>query len=162
VGDSKITKSEKEWRAELDPELYHIAREKGTESAFSGKYYKVNDNGMYVCAVCGNELFSSDAKFDSGSGWPSFDTPIAEGKIELTPDNSNGMERMEVLCGRCGSHLGHAFDDLPRSPRFVGEAGHREGKAGGPKYLPAGRQATGKRFCINSISLNLKKKDVDK
>ena len=146
MDDSKIIKSEEKWKTELSPELYRIAREKGTEPAFSGAYYKINESGMYVCAVCGNELFSSDAKFDSGSGWPSFDKPVVEGKIELVPDNSNGMERTEVLCGRCGSHLGHVFDDLPRD--------RSEGKAGGPKVT------TGKRFCINSTSLNLKKKNT--
>ena len=111
----------------LSTELYHVAFEKGTEAPFTGKFYKHFGKGMYACAVCGQELFSSDTKFDSDCGWPSFDKSI-KGNVELKDDNSLGMQRTEVLCNRCGSHLGHVFDDGP----------------------------TGKRFCINSISLDFK------
>ncbi len=114
----------------LDPQLYHVAYEKGTEAPFSGKFYKHFEKGMYLCAVCGQELFASDTKFDSDCGWPSFDRSL-KGNVELREDNSAGMHRTEVLCSRCGGHLGHVFDD-------------------GPK------ETTGKRFCINSISLNFK------
>lgn len=127
-----ISKTDEEWRRELSPELYHIAREKGTEAPFSGAYYKTKDTGMYVCAACGQELFSSDTKFDSSSGWPSFYDPVNREHIELHTDESGGMARTEVTCKRCGAHLGHVFDDAPQTP-------------------------TGKRFCINSVSLELKK-----
>lgn len=116
----------------LTKEQYHVMREKGTEAPFSGKFYNSKEKGMYVCAACGNELFSSESKFDSGTGWPSFTQPVKEGKIILKEDNEHGMQRTEVTCGTCGAHLGHVFDDGP-----------------GP---------TGKRFCINSICLDLKKK----
>ncbi len=116
----------------LDPELYRIAREKGTEPAFSGKYLNEHSKGMYRCAVCGAELFSSDTKFDSGTGWPSFSEPANTKNIILKKDNSEGMERTEVVCKNCGAHLGHVFDD-------------------GPK------EKGGKRYCINSTCLQLEK-----
>jgi len=126
--DDIINKPEKYWKKKLTPEQYRVLREKGTEAPFSGKFYKNFEKGMYVCGACGQELFSSDTKFDSDCGWPSFDRSL-EGNVEFQDDNSFGMERTEVLCKNCGSHLGHVFDD-------------------GPK------ETTGKRFCINSISLN--------
>jgi len=120
------------WKKKLTPEQYNILREKGTEAPFSGKFYKNFENGMYECAGCGNPLFSSETKFDSDCGWPSFDRSL-EGNVELFSDDSLGMSRTEVVCKNCGGHLGHVFDD-------------------GPK------ETTGKRFCINSISLNFKPK----
>lgn len=133
-----VQKTEEEWKQKLTPEQYHALREKGTEAPFSGKYYQSKENGMYLCAACGNELFPSDAKFDSGTGWPSFTESVAEGRVRLVSDDSHGMHRTEVICSRCGSHLGHVFDD-------------------GPKMLD-GKPASGKRFCINSVCLTLKKK----
>jgi peptide-methionine (R)-S-oxide reductase len=127
-----ISKSEKEWRRLLTPKEFHILREKGTELPFSGKYVFNKEKGVYVCSGCGNELFSSDKKFDSGSGWPSFWDVLSSSKVELKTDNSLGMKRIEVLCSRCGGHLGHLFNDGPKP--------------------------TGKRFCINSSALNFKKK----
>ena len=126
--------TEEEWRRQLTPEQYKVLREKGTEAPFSGKLYKNFEKGMYVCGACGQELFSSDTKFDSDCGWPSFDKSL-EGNVELHKDDSLGMSRIEVLCKNCGSHLGHVFDDPSARSAFSG-------------------QATGKRFCINSISLN--------
>lgn len=114
----------------LSTELYHVAFEKGTEAPFTGKFYKHFEKGMYVCAVCGQELFSSGTKFDSDCGWPSFDKSL-EGNVKFQEDNSHGILRTEVLCSNCGAHLGHVFDDGPT-------------------------QTTGKRFCINSISLDFK------
>lgn len=131
VGMDKIEKTEEEWRKELPPDVCYIMREKGTERPFTGKYYKNKEKGTYVCAACGNELFSSDSKFESGTGWPSFYEAIEEGRIETKPDSTGGMVRTEVLCGRCGGHLGHVFDDGP--------------------------PPTGKRFCINSKALDFKK-----
>lgn len=124
--------NKEELKKKLSPELYHIAVEKGTETPFSGKYYENKETGMYHCAVCGNELFSSETKFDTGCGWPSFYAPKDESKIKTAVDKSFGMERTEVLCAKCGAHLGHLFDDAPETP-------------------------TGQRFCINSISLDFKK-----
>lgn len=124
---------------ELDPELLHVAREKGTEAPFTGKYVDEHAKGMYMCAVCGNELFSSDTKFDSGTGWPSFTEPKNLEHIELKEDTDLGMTRTEVTCKNCGAHLGHVFDDGPADG-----------------CLPAGRQ--GKRYCINSVCLDLQEK----
>lgn len=128
-----INKSEKEWKKILKPERYHILREKGTEKPFTGKLLKNKEKGTYICAACQNPLFSSDTKFDSGSGWPSFWDVISKGNVELKNDYSLGMKRIEVICNNCGGHLGHVFDDGPKP--------------------------TGKRYCINSASLNFIKKD---
>jgi peptide-methionine (R)-S-oxide reductase len=125
----KLEKTDQEWREELDPERFHILREAGTEPPFTGAYTYSKADGMYRCGACGNELFSSDAKFDSGTGWPSFTEPAVAEAVELRPDTSLGMRRIEVVCRACEGHLGHVFDDGP-----------------GP---------TGKRFCINSCSLDL-------
>jgi len=127
----KIVKSEEEWKKELPADVCYIMREKGTERPFTGKYYKYKEKGTYVCAACGNELFSSDSKFESGTGWPSFYEAVEKGKIETKPDSTGGMIRTEVLCARCGGHLGHVFDDGPAP--------------------------TGRRFCINSKALDFKK-----
>jgi peptide-methionine (R)-S-oxide reductase len=131
-GKRKIEKSKEEWRKTLTAEEFHVLREKGTERPFTGKYVDYKKKGIYVCAGCGNELFSSDAKFDSGTGWPSFWTPISEDKLEMKPDNSLGMHRTEVLCRQCGGHLGHVFNDGPKP--------------------------TGQRFCINSAALQFKER----
>ena len=117
----------------LDPQQYHVMRERGTEAPFTGKYIDEHSKGMYKCAACGAELFSSDAKFDSGTVWPSFTGPANLEHVELRQDSSHDMNRTEVVCKRCGSHLGHVFEDGPT-------------------------QKGGKRFCINSCSLNLEKK----
>jgi peptide-methionine (R)-S-oxide reductase len=130
MNDEKMQKSEAEWREKLTPEQYHVLREKGTEAPFTGEYVHTDEKGMFTCAACGNQIFSSDTKFDSGTGWPSFKDAIP-GSVELHEDLSGGMKRTEVTCAKCGSHLGHVFDDGP-----------------GP---------TGKRYCINSVCLNLKK-----
>jgi len=123
---------DKDWKKVIPNEEYHILRKKGTEPAFTGKYVNYKKEGIYVCAGCGNPLFSSETKFDSGSGWPSFWDVISKESVELKSDNSFGMKRVEVVCSRCGGHLGHVFEDGPRP--------------------------TGKRFCINSLSLNIKEK----
>jgi len=128
AGQSKMEKSDEEWREELTPEQYEILRRAGTEPPFSGAYTYNKDAGMYRCAGCGADLFSSDDKFESGTGWPSFTTPAVAEAVELRPDNSLFMRRTEVVCRRCGGHLGHVFDDGP-----------------GP---------SGQRFCINSGALD--------
>lgn len=125
---------ESKWKKRLNPQQFHVLREKGTEPAFTGKYYKTKDTGMYQCAACGNELFSSDTKFDSGTGWPSFYDIAHSDAVELKSDDSHGMNRVEVTCKKCGSHLGHVFDDGPQDKG-------------------------GKRYCINSCALDLEKKD---
>ena len=126
-----MPQSEEEWKKMLTPEQYRILREKGTEMAFTGEYLHEKADGTYACAACGNPLFGSDAKFDSGTGWPSFDTALS-GAIETHRDTSGGMERTEITCARCGGHLGHVFDDGPTK--------------------------TGKRYCINSVCLDLEEK----
>ncbi len=127
----KINTSEEEWEKILSPEQFYILRKKGTERPFSGKYEKFNEEGVYVCAACGNPLFNSQAKFDAGCGWPSFFKSLDSTKITLKSDVSLGMERTEIMCARCGGHLGHVFDDGP--------------------------QPTGLRYCVNSISIDFKK-----
>ncbi len=123
-----VEKTDQEWRRELTPEQYYITRQHGTEPAFSGKYWHYDGQGVYRCVCCGQELFRSDQKYDSGTGWPSFWAPIAEGRLKLVADHSLGMDRVEVRCGRCGAHLGHLFDDGP--------------------------QPTGQRYCLNSAALD--------
>lgn len=119
-----------DWSKKLSPEQYHVMRERGTEPAFTGKYWNEHGKGMYQCAACGAVLFSSDTKFDSGTGWPSFTEPANRRNVELRPDTSYGMDRTEVICKNCGAHLGHLFDDGPKDKG-------------------------GKRYCINSVCLEL-------
>jgi peptide-methionine (R)-S-oxide reductase len=128
----KIEKTEEEWKKTLTPEQYHVLREKGTERPFTGEYADTHDDGMYRCAGCGNPLFSSDTKYESGSGWPSFYEPVAKDAVETETDRKFGMTRNEVLCAKCGGHLGHVFPDGP--------------------------EPTGLRYCMNSAALKLEKK----
>jgi peptide-methionine (R)-S-oxide reductase len=129
----KVKITNDEWRKVLTPEQYHVLREAGTEPAFHNKYWNNHEKGTFVCAACGNPLFSSETKYESGTGWPSFFQPIKKDAVESANDTSHGMVRDEVRCARCGSHLGHVFDDGP--------------------------QPTGLRYCMNSASLKLEKKD---
>lgn len=126
-------KKKEEWKKELTPEQYKVMFEHGTEVPFSGKYYLSNDTGIYHCGACDNPLFKSDAKFDSGCGWPSFFKPVSKKAVKYKKDISHGMRRVEVICSQCGAHLGHVFPDAPKTP-------------------------TGQRYCINSLALDLKKK----
>lgn len=126
-----LEKTDEEWKKELSPEAYRVLREKGTERPFANKYHNTKEQGIYECAACGNDLFSSGTKYDSHTGWPSFWAPLAKDKVKLILDKSQGMIREEVVCARCGSHLGHVFNDGPKP--------------------------TGRRYCMNSVSLELVK-----
>ena len=129
----EVTKTDEEWRSELTPEQYHVLRESGTERAFTGPFWNNHEDGVYRCAACGAELFDADTKFDSGTGWPSFTEPKVAAAVETRPDNSLFMKRTEVVCKRCGGHLGHVFEDGPRD-------------------------AGGMRYCINGCALEFEKK----
>jgi peptide-methionine (R)-S-oxide reductase len=131
IMSDKLEKPDEEWRSRLSPEQYHVLREKGTERPFSGKYWNLKDDGTYSCAACGQELFKSETKFDSGCGWPSFFDALDKSKVETHEDHSHGMHRIEVTCSKCGGHLGHVFPDGPNP--------------------------TGLRYCINSASLDFKR-----
>ena len=132
----KVQKTDEEWRRELTAEQYHVTREKGTERPFSGEYDKTKETGTYLCVACGNPLFTSETKFDSGTGWPSFSAPLSQESVRTEEDDKLFMRRTEVLCSRCDAHLGHVFDDGP--------------------------QPTGQRYCMNSVALKLEKKGEKK
>lgn len=129
MADDKLTRSTAEWQQQLDAEQFHVCREKGTERPFTGRYWDCKEDGTYHCSCCGNPLFASTTKFDSGTGWPSFWEPVSDDALRFEEDSTLGMRRVEVLCKRCDAHLGHVFPDGP--------------------------QPTGQRYCINSVSLQL-------